>query len=107
MSTTKSLAPYFPVKKVYVHTHPIHMATSHAGLMETALSKRIKLTKGEVLLFVNAKMDRIKILLYDGTGYVILYKRLFNGEFELPTGTTITLTQLRNVINNVKKLGSN
>ena len=39
---------------------------------------------GVVYIFVNRKRDRLKLLLWDTTGFVIWYKRLERGTFELP-----------------------
>lgn len=36
---------------------------------------------GHMFLFVNKKRSRVKILFYDGTGYVIIAKRLDKGTF--------------------------
>lgn len=39
---------------------------------------------GDVYIFLNARRDRIKLLVWDRTGFVIYYKRLERGTFELP-----------------------
>lgn len=51
---------------------------------------------GEVFIFLNRRRTLIKLLVWDTTGYVIYYKRLEAGTFELPVivdEKSITLTR--------------
>jgi len=41
---------------------------------------------GDVFIFINRKRDKMKLLLWDRTGFVIWYKGLEAGTFELPPG---------------------
>jgi len=40
---------------------------------------------GHVFLFLNRRKNRLKLLLWDRTGYLLLYKRLERGTFALAT----------------------
>lgn len=42
------------------------------------------LDKGTLFLFCGTRRDRIKGLLYEGDGFVLVYKRLTNGNFQWP-----------------------
>lgn len=39
---------------------------------------------GDLFIFFNKRRDQIKILCWEGDGYVICHKRLEQGSFELP-----------------------
>ena len=50
---------------------------------------------GDVFIFVNRQRNRIKLLRWEPGGFVLFYKRLEKGTFELPasqkTGNSLTL----------------
>lgn len=50
-----------------------------------------ELTSGDAFLFLNKRRDRIKILTWDRNGFVVWYKVLEAGTFELPTAEKDTL----------------
>ena len=51
-------------------------------LVETEMG--LNLLSGDVFIFVNRRRDRMKLLMWDRSGYVIWYKRLEEGTYELP-----------------------
>ena len=70
---------------VYVHTSPVDMRKSYdtlAVLVVRDLKQR--LLSGDVFLFVGKTRRRAKALYWDGTGLVLVQKRLEAGRFAAP-----------------------
>jgi transposase len=53
-------------------------ATTRSLIREDPLS-------GHLFVFTNRRRNRVKVLVWDRTGYLLLYKRLERGTFHLPT----------------------
>ena len=50
-----------------------------------------ELLSGDVFIFLNKRRDRIKLLVWDRNGFVVWYKVLERGTFELPAAENDTL----------------
>jgi transposase len=59
--------------------------------------ERLKLEplSGHLFLFRNRRGDRVKILVWDRSGFWVLYKRLERGTFAWPGGATGETAELR------------
>ena len=71
--------------RVYACAEPVDMRQGFDGLsarVEQQLGGQ--LLKGDVFLFVGRSRQRAKVLSFDGTGLVLLTKRLFKGRFARP-----------------------
>lgn len=47
---------------------------------------QMNIFSGDVYIFINRPRNRMKLLIWDRSGFVIYYKRLEEGTFELPAG---------------------
>jgi transposase len=71
--------------RIFASLEPVDM---RRGFDSLALIAREKLHQdprsGALLIFTNARRDRLKALWWDRNGYCILYKRFHKSVFELP-----------------------
>jgi transposase len=85
----------------YLYRQPTDMRKSFNGLSGLVITQLHRNpTSGEVFLFVNKRRNLIKLLRFEGNGFILYYKRLEEGTLELPefdeqsTTCTMTWTQL-------------
>lgn len=57
---------------------------------------------GSVYIFMNRTKDKIKLLVWDRSGFVVYYKSLEAGTFELPPGHHIRWEELVMILEGVK-----
>ena len=71
--------------KVFVATAPCDLRASFTGLWNAAQSQMGEDPRsGALFVFGNRRKNRIKILYFDGTGVIVLAKRLEEGCFNFP-----------------------
>jgi transposase len=72
--------------RIYVAAEPVDLRRGFDGLAATTRGViGADPMSGHVFVFLNRRRNRVKLLVWDRTGYVVLYKRLEKGTFELPT----------------------
>lgn len=72
--------------RIYVAAEPVDLRRGFDGLAAATRSViGADPMSGHVFVFVNRRRNRIKLLVWDRTGWLLLYKRLERGTFELPT----------------------
>jgi len=79
------MLPLSSAQRYYFYRHPTDMRKSFnglSGLVRNELDSDP--LSGDVFIFVNRRRDKIKLLVWDRTGFVIFYKSLEQGTFELP-----------------------
>ena len=75
-----------PSTRVFVATAPTDMRRSFDGLAERVRNVIGQNPySGHLFLFRNRRGDRVKILVWDRSGFAIYYKRLESGTFRFPT----------------------
>lgn len=74
-----------PSVRIYVAAEGVDLRYGFDGL---AAATRTVIeqspTSGHVFVFLNRRRNRIKVLVWDRTGYLLVYKRLERGTFHLP-----------------------
>ncbi|MFN7971281.1 MAG: IS66 family insertion sequence element accessory protein TnpB [Acidobacteriota bacterium] len=71
--------------RIYVAATPVDLRRGFDGLAAISRSVlRVDPMSGHVLVFINRRRNRIKLLLWDRTGFLLVYKRLARGTFEIP-----------------------
>ncbi len=76
----------YGIKKVYIacgYTDLRYGVDGLAGLIQEQFHLD-PFDEGTIFLFCGRKSDRIKGLLWEGDGFLLLYKRLANGKYQWP-----------------------
>lgn len=72
--------------RIYVAADAVDLRRGFDGLAATTRSIiRQDPLSGHLFVFLNRRRNRIKLLVWDRTGYLLVYKRLERGTFHLPT----------------------
>lgn len=83
------------VRRYYLYGRATDMRKSFSGLSGLVINEMGgQLLSGDGFVFVNKRRTMVKILVWDRTGFVIYYKRLSSGTFELPSSRDSTSTEL-------------
>lgn len=94
--------------KIWLYKYPIDMRKQIDGLCRLVAEQMNKNPQsGDVYVFFSFAANRVKLLFWDGEGFVLIYKRLERGHFQVPTyiGQHVSITQqqlshlLRGVMN--------
>lgn len=84
---------FSPHTRIYLAKAATDMRKSFRGLLIlTEAVLQHEPASGHLFVFLNRRRDLMKILYWDGTGYVIWYKQLARGNFQLPVTTAATDT---------------
>jgi transposase len=90
------LRPDLRIERVYLHRAPVDMRRQIDGL--SLVSKHVMQMdpmSGAMFVFINARRNKLKLLVWERNGFVIWYKRLERYRFHWPRRseeTVLTLT---------------
>jgi transposase len=71
--------------RIYVAAEAVDLRRGFDGLAAATRSLiRQDPLSGHLFVFLNRRRNRIKLLVWDRTGYLLVYKRLERGTFHLP-----------------------
>lgn len=73
-------------QRIYVATDPVDMRGGFDRLAGRVRAAGLDLYAGHLFVFVSRRRSHLKVLTWDGSGLVVLYKRLGKGKFVVPTG---------------------
>lgn len=72
-----------PAVRIFVAREPCDMRKGFDGLSAAVIEVIDEDPQsGHLFVFFNKRKDRVKTLLWDGSGYLLLYKRLEHGRFQ-------------------------
>jgi len=74
-----------PGTKVFLATEPVDLRRGHDGLCALVRGRfDLDPFAGHLYVFIGRRLDRVKILFWDRGGFVLYYKRLSRGRFQIP-----------------------
>jgi transposase len=76
-----------PSSRYFLYRHQTDMRKGFdglSGIVRNALQKDPLI--GDIFIFLNRRRNQIKLLLFEGDGFSIYYKRLERGTYEIPDG---------------------
>lgn len=84
-----------PSVRIFVATGATDLRKSFDGLSALAQSVlRQDPLSGHLFIFANRRRDRVKVLHWDRSGFVLVYKRLEKGTFRVPERGEIEAREL-------------
>lgn len=79
------------IQRYFLYDHSADMRKgidSLCGLVRNKMGGN--LLSGDGFVFLNSKRDRLKLLVWDRTGFVLYYKRLSKGTYERPKAQIVS-----------------
>lgn len=77
-----------PSQQIFLATEPVDMRGGFDALAGRVLRAGLDLYAGHLFVFISKRRTHLKVLTWDGSGMVVLYKRLSKGRFVPPDVST-------------------
>lgn len=91
-----------PAVRVFVCTAPTDMRKSFDGLCALVQSVlKQDPFSGHLFTFLNRRRDKVKILYWDRSGFLLMYKRLEEGTFTMPDRDEVGIRELMMVLEGI------
>jgi len=90
----------------YFYSHAVDMRKgfdSLSGLVQQHM--QLSVLNGGIFIFINKKRNQVKLLLWEGDGLSLYYKRLERGTYESPPagqGYSMSCTQLQLILQGIQ-----
>ena len=92
--------------KYFFYTQPVDMRKgfdSLSGLVQQHM--QLNVLNGGIFIFINKKRNQVKLLLWEGDGLSLYYKRLERGTYECPKTTEgyhLSATELQLILQGIQ-----
>lgn len=87
------MVSFTPSMSYYLYAHVTDMRKGFCGLSGIVRNELDRdPTDGSVYIFINRGRDKIKLLVWDRTGFVLYYKSLESGTFEFPKNHQLAIS---------------
>ena len=98
-------------QRIYLACAPVDMRGGFDRLAGRVRTAGLDLYGGHLFVFVSRRRTHLKVLTWDGSGLVVLYKRMGRGKFVLPGGdgapgtTTLDATAFATLLRGSETVG--
>jgi len=79
-------------KRIFLYSQSVDMRKGFDGLSGIVSQQMgADVLSGDAYVFVGRRRDRLKLLVWEASGFVLYYKRLEAGTFRLPNGKQLSV----------------
>lgn len=87
------MVSFTPSMSYYLYREPADMRKGFHGLSGLVRNElKLDPLDGGVYIFINKRRNKMKLLVWDRNGFVLYYKSLESGTFEIPLGDKLVIS---------------